>query len=968
MARKLTLAAAAAALALTTAAGAAIPSAAQAPEASPAFAATQSAAGVTVSWREEAAPSRSGARNLVRIGDALVPGRTVALVVAPGAADGAVERALAEAARAIEGEAWAGAVAPAPIPAARDADGAELPEFTRPVAPALPPGPLTIAQDGRLRGMRIIVVVVTPLFERDGESRYAAQFEATIRGTRLLDPRTDLAAAYSADAPVAPLAADAPSCSDPSLQPVNPVAGTSAWRIRVARGGMQQLSAAALAAAGVPPGLANLRLRYRDQNNQSQEVRIRRLGDAIRFYAPPPGDRWNAGDTFWLTVGGSTQDMDVVAPPGAGAGLPSTAIERTIVTDNRAYESRLGGADRDYWYAASLRPDTNPAWTFAPSFALPYAGGPVAVSVSGVTRTSGSHTAQFGSGGASAGTTWSGLGTFTATFGLANFGASGQAASFAINKPVPDRPELILPDRAIIERPVALNFGGGGASFIIRGGASDYQTANAPDPGSNDRLYDVTDALNPTVVLLNGSNQFTHAGGDRAYVMTGAGTLWVSGAADGPTITPNSPFPLNAKLNLQAIYLAPGGYIDALQPLINLRLGQGTAAGAIAVEAVYDWWGHGQVSPGAIRNFLRYAYACWDVKPTAVTLVGDGALDARNYLGYGHPNVIPPYMAPVDTFQASFPEVAETSCDACYAQLDGADPLSDKLADLYFGRLPVKSAAELTRVVSKILAYEAAPLAAGGPGWRQRIAYVADNYRLPPSEGGGVDASGDFAAFSDANAALHPATIEIVRNYFGVTEQDSGIAKARTIGMFGMGAGFINYAGHGNERQIAVTRPEDTPNHLMYVSDVDALTNVGRLPVVLQMTCLTGAFQTPVRLDDTASSVYLPTTIDERLVLATDAAGNGTGAIATWSSSGLGVAWGHKSLQNGFYKSLWSYPRATAPLGAAAAGGYLELFTLAAGTGEPTDGLRTYVLLGDPLTRARVGAGPFGSNLPIVSQ
>jgi hypothetical protein len=931
----------------------------------PSLSVAQTEAGVRITWRavaDSSAGAPDGTMPALRVGDALVPGRRIAMIVPPETSTAALDQAVSDAAQTSVSQPWTGDIAAADVPFAQTVEGESLPDLTRDVRAQLPASPVTIVNDSRMRGVRIVVVAVTPLFERDGQALQATQIDATIPGARHMEDSVALLALLDLRGGVssAPYAAEAPICSDPTLQPVNPAAASPAWKIRVTRGGMQQVSTAALSAAGVPAGLANLRLRYR-----GQDVKIRRLPDAIRFFAPVPGDRWNAAETFWLTVEPTAQanDMAVIGAPGAGTGLPSTAIERTIVTDNRAYESRLGGSDGDHWYAAVLRPDTNPAWTFAPAFALPYAGGTTGVTVSGVARTNNAHTAQFSLRGATANAAWSGVGTFTATFNLPPLGTSG-TASFILN-PVPNRPELALPDRAIIERPVMLNFSGAGAAFIVRGNAGNYQTSNVPDPGSNDRLYDVTDPLNAKVVLLNGSNQFTHAGGDRSYLMTGAGTLWSSGAPNGPTVSVYSPFPLTASLNLNALYLAPSAYLGSLQPLIDLRTSQGYSAGALAIEAIYDWWGHGLVSPPAIRNFLRYAYACWGVKPLAMTLVGDGTIDPLNYLGYGHVNIVPPYMAPVDSFQSSFPEVAETSCDACYAQLDGAEPLSDKLPDLMFARLPVKSVAELARVVGKIVNYETTPLSAGGAGWRHRIAYLADNYRLPPSEGGGTDAAGDFVAFSEASIAAQPSTAEIVRRFYTI-EEGSARAKANSVSLFAIGAGIINYVGHGNERQMAVTRPEDTPNHLMYLSDVDSLLNPGRLPIVLQMTCLTSAFQTPVRLDDTGSSPYLATTMDERLVLAADGAGNGTGAIATWGSSGLGVSWGHRSIQTGFYKALWSFPRAQAAIGAATAGGFLELFTQTQGTGEPDDALRTYILLGDALTRARVGAGPYGANMPFA--
>jgi hypothetical protein len=126
--------------------------------------------------------------------------------------------------------------------------------------------------------------------------------------------------------------------------------------------------------------------------------------------------------------------------------------------------------------------------------------------------------------------------------------------------------------------------------------------------------------------------------------------------------------------------------------------------------------------------------------------------------------------------------------------------------------------------------------------------------------------------------------------------------------------------------------------------------NAMHLPVVINLTCLTGAFQQPANSG---------TTIDERLVLDPDA-----GAVAVWSSSGYGVLYGHDSLERGFLSALYEADPGQASLGELTQAGYYELFTR-----EPTccqESLRTYLLLGDPLTKLRLEPGALSLNLPIV--
>jgi hypothetical protein len=222
------------------------------------------------------------------------------------------------------------------------------------------------------------------------------------------------------------------------------------------------------------------------------------------------------------------------------------------------------------------------------------------------------------------------------------------------------------------------------------------------------------------------------------------------------------------------------------------------------------------------------------------------------------------------------------------------------------------------------------------------VAFVADN----------PDLSGNFAAAAEASVALQPPGARIARAYYDPAaapgdpyrEADPLRALARSMGAFDAGAAVLHYTGHGQQFQWAYTAPPppDQPGaptdkqHLLGLYGVDELRNGPWLPVVLSMTCLTGAFQFPT---------FSGTVIDERLVARPDG-----GAIAAWSSTGLGVLYGHDALQRGFYRALWAAP-GQASLGALTMAGHLELFTTETCCQES---IGTFALLGDPLTVPRV--------------
>ena len=73
--------------------------------------------------------------------------------------------------------------------------------------------------------------------------------------------------------------------------------------------------------------------------------------------------------------------------------------------------------------------------------------------------------------------------------------------------------------------------------------------------------------------------------------------------------------------------------------------------------------------------------------------------------------------------------------------------------------------------------------------------------------------------------------------------------------------------------------------------------------------------------------------------------------LAKGSRGGRGVSHAWLTVSGwGFYTALWQAKPSTAPLGALTSAGYLELFS----HGSYLDTLRTFLLLCDPLTLARI--------------
>jgi hypothetical protein len=879
-----------------------IPSAA-APAAPPLVTALDGA--VRLEWHASPAQLRSldaAGQPLVEIGGLRLPATLLALRVA---GDAPITPQLDR----LDSAPWQGQLPAAQRAVRQTIEGALRPGQAAAPDQSPPESPIVVLREGRMRGVRVAVLALTPVFSGDGGLRAVAELRATIPGATPLD--TDAATLLASGGPF--LAGTA--------GPTNPAAAGASWTVRVTQAGIQRLPAATLAAAGVDltsPALLHL---YR----KGAEVALERRGSGasleLRFFAPKPGDIWNAADTYWLTVepGAGLPMASRSAQPGAaGAGV---AREHGTWRNNTLYDSTVPGPDGDHWFAADLKtgPGLAPAALTAPlTPTLPLAAGSTQLTIQGSAYTSGQHSLQVALGGETHSATWSGAGNWSQSFSFST--SSPNASMTLVPSSAPDGVEI---DGIAWDRPVGLSAGGRGAFFDGAAGTYQYQISNAAADRS---LYDVTDPLAPQLLGIPlGATTTFEDGPSRQYVLTGPGTLFA------PPVTRHQPFDFAAPA--QAIYIAPAAFQAALAPLVARRQAQGYSVRVIDVQAIYDAWSFGQIDPRAIRDFLRYAAGNWSSAPAAVTLVGDGTADPLDYLKRDDPNIIPPYLADVD------PWIGETACENCYARLDGSDPALDPLPDLQLGRLTVNTPAELAGVVGKIVGYETAPL---NTGWGARSLYIADNYQQADNT---TDQAGDFEALADASAAQQPDGIEVLRLYYDPTaassalsrEPDAVRAHARTMALLNQGAGLVNYVGHSSQYQWASTDPQKTPPYLLGLYDPDDLTNGSRLPIVLAMTCLTSAFQTPN---------YSRTTLDERWLLKPDG-----GAVAIWGPTGFGVAHGHDTMQRGFYRALWAAPPQSAKLGQLTAAGYLALFT----TGSCCqDTLATFALLGDPLTTARV--------------
>jgi len=672
-------------------------------------------------------------------------------------------------------------------------------------------------------------------------------------------------------------------------------------------------------------------------------------GEGILFYAEPRFSRWTDGDVYQFVAGdtsGSRMTTRSADPTGLPAGVPwveQAFEENHIYTPDCFCGALPPGHDGDRWAWEELRrPDR--ATTSYP-FHVPAvdASQPASLTVTLIGYTSvpaaPDHRVEAALGEISVPlgeVAWDGKTAITAPLPIpAGVLKSG---SNTLTLTLPGIPGVSVEGAWLDAFAIHYARSSVAAGDSLRFGGLEspphYQRAYTVAFASSGPYYayDVTDPLNARRLtdLEEYGNQVTvgdpASGNPRRYFLAAESGI----LRPAQVRTARNPFGLTGTgaepAGADYLIVTHPAFAAALEPLVNLRQSQGLSTAVVDVEGIYDVWGDGRPDPEAIRAFIADVYAHWQPRPSYLLLVGDGSFDPRRYRPDSPPTFVPPYLADVD------PWAGETAADNRYVCVDG----DDALPDLLLGRLPVQTVEETRTVVDKIVRYETEPFPGG---WNADVLLAADD----------ADAAGDFAISSDEHAAVYVgAPFAATRHYCaGFNRYTSDCSAQETADLYdgllsdwNRGAFLIQFTGHASWQQWAAER-------FFHLEDLHALRNTRRLPVVVEMTCFTGAFQRP------------EPTLDEALVMLADG-----GAAAVWGATGLGVSTGHADLAEGFFRNVFVQEADT--VGGAALAGKLAL----AATGQHLDLVDTFVLLGDPALRLNRDIVPWPEQvfLPLVSR
>lgn len=283
-----------------------------------------------------------------------------------------------------------------------------------------------------------------------------------------------------------------------------------------------------------------------------------------------------------------------------------------------------------------------------------------------------------------------------------------------------------------------------------------------------------------------------------------------------PKISVDTPSELRGTHNgADYIIITHANFINDVQPLADFRNQQGMRSKVVDVQDIYDEFNHGILNANAIREFLKYAYSNWQPPaPTYVLLVGDTHIDMKNGSNF------------VPTVRVQIPGYGSSASDHQFVTFRG----EDNFPDMLIGRMPANTRVDARIFVERTIQHEtSSPV---GP-WHKRLLMLAGSERIFHSQIDRLVSHNQLRHKYETERIYAPYKDELD---LSIDESVTTPIARQVIDGFNNGASLINYIGHGgggiwsDSRMLDFEDPEQN------------LTNISQLPLVVSMTCYTGAF------------------------------------------------------------------------------------------------------------------------------
>jgi hypothetical protein len=670
-----------------------------------------------------------------------------------------------------------------------------------------------------------------------------------------------------------------------------------ALKIAVSEEGLYRIRYNDLLAAGIDPGTLNpLHLQlFADGQESALWFSGDRdgsfdPGDWLAFYGWGRDDTYSGRQIFWLAEGdepGLRMKRRRAGVPGTQASV-ATVDFGVVLEEDLGYHAAILNGEEENFFGAVVA--SQAADHLLITDELDAAGGETTLTVRLQGATQVAHRVAVSLNGLELGQIdFEGQELASRTFGLSSdLLRSDEANVVTLARTSGDAADVSLVESISIDYPRRTVAGDDrlaiGLSFAETGALRIDGFSRPPLP-----VLDVTDPARP--ILLYGSVVADGQGYGLAlhpqwpaYKHERRLLALAGSAVAAPEMRLNAPSTWNDAANgADLVIVAHASLLPELEPLADLRRGEGLTVAMVDIEDVFDEYSFGRKNPTAIRDFVGRARDAWPGPPSYLLLAGDASYDPRDYLGFGE-DLVPTRLVDTATFEAP--------SDDWLADVD-----EDGVPELAVGRLPLRTPAEASLVVSKLVDYAAATR-------DERRAVLVTDIGTPT-----------FADMTRRTEERLPAGVPAET----ISVEELGTVGARTeiLGRLDEGAWLVNFAGHG---QIDYWNGD-----LLNSEDADGLLNTGgdQLSFFTMMNCLNGYFVTP----------YIDS-LGEALLRAPG------GAMGVWSSSAITSVGSQHMLMTGFYDRLFADSGAT--LGEAAAGAKGDL------RGK---GRNSWIFLGDPTSR-----------------
>jgi MYXO-CTERM domain-containing protein len=395
---------------------------------------------------------------------------------------------------------------------------------------------------------------------------------------------------------------------------------------------------------------------------------------------------------------------------------------------------------------------------------------------------------------------------------------------------------------------------------------------------------------------------------DRELVKTRA--LETTALATYPSAPPRGPLRLDPG-DYPYLIVTPEVFIDlggdnSLEALRDYREADGLAANIVTLEWIRENYtgtrpDGGQDDATRIRDFLSDAYLEWNT--SYVLLVGDAdsadvggesgddLLQVRKFwVDTGNPDAVGD-MIPSDLYYTCLDGTFDDDADGIYGE-HGDGPAGgevDLMAELYVGRAPADSAAEVQNFVAKTLAYERA---AGA--WLKKVLMVGELLWDEPSNIWGAD-SMDKIIEGDDSGGYSTLGFDSLPFFECETLYDRSSGQANAWGstelmpLLDDSPHIVNHLGHSNV----------TYNMRLMNWDADELINFHPFLLYTQ-GCLPGSFDNESSADE-GNFVYNADCIAEHFVMGP----HGAFAAVVNARYGWGVLIGTNSPSQRFHRQYW---------------------------------------------------------------